>query len=212
MTPERIKAAGDKVATVISVVFHPLLMPLFGMLIIFSAPTLFGFLPLEKKSILLIIVLINNVLLPLSLMPFFRYRNIISSWVIENRKERTIPLMATTFFYFISAYIFVFIRFHIPVFLKLFILVAAILSMAVTIVNFWWKISIHAAGAGALTAVVVVLSIQMQTQLIWFLVAALLSSGLILSSRLWLDSHSPGEVWFGYLLGLLVPGLFLFLF
>jgi hypothetical protein len=210
MTPDKTKAFGDKVAKVISAAFHPLLMPLFGLLIIFSAPTLFGFLPPRVKTILFIIILINNVLLPLSLMPYFRYRNIISSWVIENRKERTVPLMATTFFYFLSAYIF--LRFHIPLFLKLFIQVAAILSTAVTIVNFRWKISIHAAGVGALTAVVAVLSVQMHTQLIWFLVAAILSSGLVLSSRLWLDSHNHGEVWFGYLLGFLIPALFLFLF
>jgi hypothetical protein len=208
MTSENTHTTLNRIAIIISALFHPLLTPVYGMLIIFSAPTLFGYLPFSVKKILFFIVLVNNVLLPLSLLPYFRYRGIISSWMIEERKERTAPMVTTSFFYLVTAYIF--LRFQIPLFIKYFILVSAVMSIAVTIINFWWKISIHAVGSGALIALVMVLSIKMHTPLTWFLISVIMASGLVMSARLWLNSHSPAEVWSGFLLGLLVPVLLLF--
>lgn len=208
MKPENTHTTGNRIAIIISALFHPLLIPVYGMLIIFSAPTLFGYMPFSVKKILFFIVLVNNVFLPLSLLPYFRYRNIISSWMIEDRKERKAPMITTSFFYLVTAYIF--LRFQIPLFIKYFVLVSAIMSIAVTIINFWWKISIHAVGSGALIALVVVLSIKMHTPLTWYLVPVIMASGLVMSARLYLNSHSPAEVWSGFLPGLLVPVFLLF--
>ncbi len=82
METEKSGNLTDTFARIISVVFHPLFMPIYGLLIIFSAPTLFGYLPFQVKKLLLLIVIINNVMLPFSLMPFFIHRNIISTWTI----------------------------------------------------------------------------------------------------------------------------------
>jgi len=76
-------------------------------------------------------------------------------------------------------------------------------------INFWWKISIHAVGAGALTATVFVLSLKMYTPLTWYLAAVILTGGLVLSSRLRLNSHNPSQVWIGFLTGLLGISLFI---
>lgn len=105
-----------KTAKVISIAFHPLFMPLYGLIIIFSAPTLFGYLPANVKRILFFIVLINNVLLPISLLPYLRYRNHITSWSLENRKERMLPLFIATILYAATSYII--IRYPVPVFYK----------------------------------------------------------------------------------------------
>lgn len=208
--PVKTKHAGDALAKTILAVFHPLLIPLYGLLIIFSAPTLIGYLPYAVKKILIIIILINNVLLPFSFIPYFKFRNLISSWTIDNRRERIIPLITTSFFY--SVTVFITFRYNIPVFIKSFILAVAFLAIAVTVINFWWKISIHAAGSGALIALVVILSIKMQAFLPWFLVAVILSAGLVMTARLWLNTHSSKEVWSGFFLGFICSGLFLFLY
>lgn len=200
MMPGYPRSLADTLSKTVSVIFHPLLLPLYGLLIIFSAPTLFGYMPFVQKKVMITILLINNVLLPLSLIPYFKWRRIITTWTMENRNERIIPLAITSFFYFITVYIV--LRFSIPVFIKAFILSTALLSFIVTIINFWWKISLHSVGAGALTALIFVLSFTMHTPLTVFLLSAITASGLILSSRLWLDSHSPAEVWLGYLLGI----------
>jgi hypothetical protein len=198
MTNHTRKDIPDIIAKVISVIFHPLFMPVYGILIIFSAPTLFGYLPFNVKK------------LSFSLLPFFRYRNIITSWSIEKRGERIIPLLTITILYLATSYIIY--RFPIPAFLKSFIFAAFFLSLIVSVVNFWWKISVHAVGAGALTALVIILSVKMYTPLIGYLILVIISTGLVLSSRLRLNVHNPKQVWIGLLTGFLGLVLFIWFF
>ena len=200
----------NRLANIFSIVFHPLLMPLYGLVIIFSAPTVLGYLPFTVKKILFFIVLINNVLIPLTLMPYLRYRNIISSYSIEDKQERITPLMIVSFLYCITS--FIVFRFQLPFFIKSFTLASTLLVIVVAIINFWWKISVHSAAAGALTGIVVILSFKMYTPLTWYLISAILMSGLVLSSRLRLNSHNPLQVWIGFLTGFAVSGLFIALF
>jgi hypothetical protein len=210
ITTGNLKDLPERLAKIISIVFHPLLMPVYGMIIIFSAPTLLGYLPFNVKKLLILILLVNNVLLPLSLLPFFIHRKIISSWTISERKERNIPLIIITILYFATSYI-VF-KFPIPAFLKSFIYAAALLSVIVTIINFWWKISLHSVGAGALIGLVLSLSFKMLTPLEWYLISAVIAGGLVLSSRLKLNLHGPLQVWMGLVTGFLGLTLFMILF
>jgi hypothetical protein len=197
----------DKLAKTVSVIFHPLFTPVYGLAIIFAAPTLFGYLPFTVKKLLFFIILINNVLLPMSLMPFFIRRNLLSSWTIDNRQERIIPLVLTTILYLATS--FIIFRFPIPGFLKSYIFAASFLSLIVTVINFWWKISLHSVGSGALIAIILVLSVKMHTSLIWHLNSAIVTGGLVLSSRLRLNFHNPVQVWLGFLTGFM--GLILFM-
>jgi membrane-associated phospholipid phosphatase len=84
--------------------------------------------------------------------------------------------------------------------------------MAITIINFWWKISIHSVGAGALTALVLILSLKMYSPLVWYLIPVIIAGGLVLSSRLKLNYHTPQQVWVGLLTGFLGLGLFMWFF
>lgn len=206
----RLTYTQDTPAKLVSFVFHPLFMPLYGMALIFSAPTLFGYLPWEVKKLLFLIILINNVMLPFSLLPFFRYRNVISSFSIEERSERNLPLILTTLLYGATSYI-VF-TFRVPVFIKSFFLAFFFLSLTVTIINFWWKISTHSVGIGAITALAIVLSVKMYSPLIWYFIVIIIVTGLVLSSRLKLNYHNPGQVWLGYLTGIIGIGLYLWFF
>jgi len=196
-----------RVARIISVLFHPLLMPVYGFLIIFSAPTLFGYMPYDIKKLLLMVVIVNNVFLPLSLMPFLMNRKVITTWTVENRKERKVPLILATVLYATSSYI-VF-RLPIPIFLKSFTYAGFFLSMLALIINFWWKISLHSIAAGALIALVLVLSFRMYTPLVWYLIASVITGSLVMFSRLRLEYHNPKQVWFGLMTGF--AGLFLFM-
>lgn len=199
MTTEKPKDVLDSLAKVIAIIFHPLLMPVYGMAIIFIAPTLMEYLPFNVKRLLILIVLVDNVLLPLSILPFLIQKNIITSWAVSERKERNIPLIITTFLYCATS--FIIIRFPVPVFLKSFIIATAFLSLLVTVINFWWKISLHSVGAGALIGLVLILSLKMLTPLDGYLIFAIIAGGLILSSRLKLNLHNPKQVWLGLLAG-----------
>ncbi|HPI67938.1 MAG TPA: hypothetical protein PLX41_01070 [Bacteroidales bacterium] len=204
MTENNKKSYGPLLAKIISVVFHPILMPLYGLLVIFFAPTILAYLPPAAKRILFLIVLIDNVIVPLSLMPYLRYRNIITSWAISERKERVLPLIITSLLYAFTVYLLH--RFSIPFFIKSFTLATLIVSVSLTLVNFRWKISIHSAGMGGLISLIVVLSLKMHVSLIGCLIGAVLLAGVVMTSRLYLKSHTPAEVWSGFFLGLLVSG------
>ena len=133
--------------------------------------------------------------------------NIISSYSINDRKERNVPLIITTVLYGTTSYII--FKFPIPVFLKTFIFSTAFLSLIVTLINFRWKISLHSVGSGALIALVLILSVKMLTPLQWYLIGAFVAAGLTLSSRLKLNIHNPQQVWIGLLTGFFGMTLFM---
>lgn len=198
----------NKLAKVVSVVFHPIWMPLYGLTLIFTAPTLLGFVPFALRKFLFIIVGINNVLIPLSLMPYLKYRNVISSFSMTERKERLIPLSLVSVMYIFTSYII--FRLQMPFFFKSFIFATSILAIIVTVVTFWWKISLHSVAAGAMAGLVIVLSLKMHTPLMWQIIIIILVGGVILSSRLKLNSHNPAQVWIGFLAGFAGSGVFLY--
>ncbi|MBK8881222.1 MAG: hypothetical protein IPN67_02245 [Bacteroidales bacterium] len=199
----------DKLARIISVIFHPLLMPVYGLGIVFWAPTLYNYLPFDVKKLVILIVLVNNVLLPLSLIPFFVHNKVISSWFLNERQDRSIPLIIATILYGVTTYII--IRFPVPFFLKTFFLASGLLSLIATLINIRWKISLHSIGAGLLPALVLILSFKMYTPLLWYIIPSFLAAGLILSSRLQLKLHSPAQVWSGFITGFVGFSLFVLL-
>jgi len=199
----------ERLARIISFVFHPLFMPLYGLAILLSAPTFLKYLPPAVKRILFFVLLVNNVLIPLLLLPFLRLRNLISSYHLDDRRERIIPMLTASILYFTTS--FIVLRYQIPFFLKSFIFATAVLAIVVSMINFWWKISIHAVGAGALTATVFLLWVKMYTPLPLLIAAVILMSGVILAARLRLGTHNPLQVWVGYFTGLMVLMLFILL-
>jgi hypothetical protein len=210
MNTDRPKDFLESLAKIIGIAFHPLLMPVYGMVIIFSAPTLYGYLPFNVKKLLLLIMLVNNVLLPFSLLPFFYQRKIITSWTLSERKERIIPMIITTILYGTTSYIVY--KFPIPLFFKSFIFSTAFLSLVVTLINLRWKISLHSVGAGALVGLVLILSLKMLTPLDWYLVSTIIAAGLVLASRMKLNLHNPQQVWFGLLTGIAGFSFFMMFF
>lgn len=190
----------NRAAKIISVIFHPLFMPLYGLiLLMFSIPAVYNYFLFSINKILLLIILINNTVLPLSLLVFLKMKNQISSREVESRKERMLLLFFATILYAITSYIV--IKYPVPNFIKTYFIGIFFVASSITVINNWWKISIYAAGAGMLTALMLMLSLQMYHVMILPLMAIIIAAGLILSSRLRLNSHTPAQAWIGFLLG-----------
>jgi len=190
----------NRAAKIISVIFHPLFMPLYGLiLLMFSIPAVYNYFLFSINKILLLIILINNTVLPLSLLVFLKMKNQISSREVESRKERMLLLFFATILYAITSYIV--IKYPVPNFIKTYFIGIFFVASSITVINNWWKISIYAAGAGMLTALMLMLSLQMYHVMILPLIAVIIAAGLILSSRLRLNSHTPAQAWIGFLLG-----------
>lgn len=200
----------DRYAKIVSIIFHPLLMPVYGLAIMLSPYTPLGYLPPNIKRLLFLILVVNNVILPVSLMPFLMQMNFISSWTLREREERAVPMIIGTILYATSFYIIY--RFPVPFFLKSFVFSTFLMSFILTIVNFRWKISLHAVGAGALISMILLLSLKMYYPLFNFFLLSVMAGGLILSSRLYLGFHNPPQVWAGFFSGLTGISLFMLFF
>lgn len=201
-------SASVKFDKIVSVIFHPVFIPVYGLAIIFSADTPFGFLPWHVKKLIYLIVIVNNVFLPLSVLPFLMQMNFISSYSLVEREERAVPLIIAAILYATSSYIIY--RFPVPHFLKAYIFSVFLVSLIITIVNFKWKISLHSVGAGALMALLFFLSFELYSALFWYVVCASIIVGIVLSARLRLNLHSPSQVWWGFFSGLFMVIIFLF--
>jgi hypothetical protein len=210
MDTEKANNVQLTLAQLISYLFHPLLIPAYGLLIIFIAPTLFRYIPLRVKELLFLIVLINNILIPVTLVPFFRYRNLISSWRFTTRNERSIPLFIIALLYFITS--FIMFGLQIPVFFKAYSYSLSTIILILFIVNMWWKISLYSAGAGVLTGLILALSLKMTAAIPLLFVSILLASGLVLSSRLKLNRHSPLQVYTGFFTGFAIVTIYILVF
>lgn len=201
MDTEKTEQITIILARILSFVFHPLFCPLYGLAIIFTAPTFLEYLPDTVKKMLFMTVLANNVMIPVVMLPLLRNRNIISSYYIDDRSERIIPLTMLSMLYIITS--FITFRFHVPMIIKSLIFAVTLLSIIVTFITFWWKISIHSMATGSIIALIIMLSIKMHVPLTWYLVTAVLIGGCILSARLLLGSHNPAQVWAGFATGFL---------
>ena len=95
---------GKKSAKVLSVLFHPLLLPAIGMLILFNSGSVLEYLPFQAKKIILLIVFVSTFVLPLTFVPFFIFQKIIQNVQMETNKERLIPFFVTSVLYFFCYY------------------------------------------------------------------------------------------------------------
>lgn len=210
MGKETTKRIGDIIAKTLTIVFNPFLMPIYGLLIIINSPTIFSFLSKDIKRLLLLIVVINNSLLPFTFLSYMKVRNFISDWLIFNRGERMVPMFSSAIFYGLTVY--VTYKFNIPAFIKLYFVAALMMALVMGAVSFWIKASVHAAGMGSIVALIIVMMIKTHAPLLGYLIPSIILAGLVMSARLWLNAHSAKEVWIGLLLGLLCTGLVLYLF
>lgn len=196
---------GKFFAKLFSFLFHPLLLPAVGIIVLFNSGSILDYLPFEAKKIILIIVFISTAILPLTFVPFFLFQKIIKSIYMDNNKERLIPFFITSVLYFFAYYLLV--RLGAPTTINVFILASAIAVFILFLLSIKWKISAHMLGIGGLTGALIVISFRLDINLIYFILAAIFVSGALGYSRLKLEKHNQFEIYFGWLTGLLVTSL-----
>jgi hypothetical protein len=192
----------DKVARIISILFHPLIMPSVGFLLLFNSGTYLAYLPFEYKKMILLIVFLCTFIIPLSMLPFFLYHKIISDINMSGSRERYTPLVIS-FILFVLCY-FLLRRIPIPPVYHTFCLGCAASAFLSLVIISKWKISLHMVGIGGIIGLITFLIIKMQVNLGFYLILAVLAAGLTGTARLSLNAHKPLEIYTGFLAGLLI--------
>jgi len=196
----------------ISYAFHPLLIATYGCLLVFFGLTgsiYYVFTPLKLKLIITLTVFAFTFLLP-ALNMFILYKfNYITSLKLENRKERIFPLLMTAICY-LGLYYMIYDLGVWPA-IKLFILGGGICILGAAIIHIWWQISAHMIGIGGLAGVLLALSWFLQMPLFPALSLCLVLAGIIGFARLFLNSHTPQQVYAGFIFGCLLQFSLFFL-
>jgi hypothetical protein len=198
-----------RAAEILSVVFHPLFIPLYGLLIIYSSPTLLSFIPPQLKRMILVLVMANNVLLPIALAIVLYARGAIASLRARGRNERVLLLIFALVMYSLTA--FVLLRIQVPSLFKAYLVSIAVVTLVTLLITIKYHISMHSVGFGGLLVLVIFMTVLYQISMVWQLFAVVLAGGAVMSSRIYLDDHSPAEVWSGFFTGAAVMGVSLFL-
>ena len=192
-----------KLAKTISYLFHPLLMPTYGFAFIFFTKNYIStFTPPNLVWIILGVTFVFTFFLPavnaLILLKIGR----IKSLEMETNNERSIPYISTSFYYFSLFYLFYNAQF--PSVFKILILGAAISILLSFIINFRWKISAHTIGVGGITGAALGIIYRLQIDMHLMLMTLLLLSGIVAYARLKLNTHTPAQVYSGFVLGFFV--------
>ncbi|MFZ6051978.1 hypothetical protein [Halocola ammonii] len=190
-----------RIAQIVSVVFHPLWMPLYLFLgAWWIDPYMRAFLPLGLLKYLLFVLGIN-VVAPLVSILMLRYRNLISSLHLRKREERLLPFIIVLAYYILTYFLLRLKAVPIPEVVYSMLLCLILVLTAVLIINFWWKISVHLTAAGGVLGTLIGLSTIHQFDVSFWLYVVLGLAGIIAFARLQLREHSSLQVYAGFLLG-----------
>lgn len=202
----------NKLATLLSTVFHPLLMPTYGIAIALytSYMRIFGD---RLLGIVIVGVLLTTCILP-SLGIYILYKlGHISDFRLHERTERTIPYLIN-FACYVACYLYLY-RFGIPSWIIAFIAGAIVALIISLFINRYWKISAHMVAAGSMVTLVFLMSfygLMLTSYILPLQIASVLLAGAIGSSRILLKRHTLGQVGAGFALGILCCGSMFFIF
>ena len=147
-------------------------------------------------------MVVSTVLIPVFIFYIFRYKRIIASFQMETREERMYPYLSITIIYYLTYTLFT--NTNIPAIYSYYLLIATVLSVVLLLINLRWKICIHTAAMGGMTAMFIGLYYQLGLNLLPIIILLILGSGFVGFARLKLNSHKPSEVYVGWLMGAIV--------
>jgi hypothetical protein len=201
------------VAEIISFVFHPIFFPLIMAVAIYKlVPGIFMGVQNKQVGLWMISIAVTAVFFPLFSVALMKPLGFIESFKMKTARERTIPLMATMIFYFWVSHVFNSIPGNPPLALKVLLLGNFWGIILLFIINIFTKISMHTAAAGGMIGIIIVLMMTSHVNMTIPLFAALVLAGIIGTARMILGAHQRGDIWLGYIIGILVQlGAYLYM-
>jgi len=198
------------IAKSLSVLFHPILYPMYSILLLFFFDHLFVVKTLYQIKLYVFgVVFLNTIIMPLLLMWFLQKRGMISSIRLAKREERIYPLIVSLLFYISTWYLISPLQL-IPLYTYILALSSVLTALAIG-VSIFFKISLHSFGAAGFSTALLAISYVYSIQFPFLIIVAFVLTGLIASSRLILKAHKPVQVYVGLILGFFI-GMFSVLF
>lgn len=193
-----------KIANTLSWVLHPFLLPVYLMAVLLTMTT-FAHYSTQVKFYLMWVVALYAIVIPFLMLGVLHSLGRISSFKVDNRRERWLPLAVGIVCYVLCAITFA--KIPSAIFLRKFMVAAACCEAMCLVVSLWWKISLHLTGMGAVVALLVVMNIVGVGNMLIPLMVAILAAGALASARLYLGCHNGAQVLAGFCGGFVVAML-----
>lgn len=188
------------VSNLLSWILVPLLMPVYGLMLAFGLSIL-DVAPFGMRLTFTLIVAGICVVVPMVLIILLKMFGLIQDVGLNGRKERLIPYIITAVCFAATGWFMA--AKGAPSWLYLFFFGGAAATVVNTVINFWWKISAHAAGIAGVVALLIRIEKEgsSQPELFFWLILTIGLAGLLGSARVWLGRHTTWQVLAGYVVG-----------
>ena len=190
-------------ARVVSVVFHPLFIPVY---IAWFLIYVYGLFPASvpgERALLLLRFGVMYTIFPLVTVLLLKGLGFVQSVFLRTQKERIIPYVACGLYYFWMWYV-LHNQPHTPRQLVLFSLGIFLASSLGLMLNSYFKISMHALAVGVAVAFITILGFLSFTDFGFYISLALLAAGMVCTARLINSEHQPFDVYGGLAAGILM--------
>lgn len=195
-------SVATRLSRAVSTVLHPLVMPLYVVLLLVAGPTQLSYAPFAMKIYLLWVTALYTAVVPLLAVGVLRQTGRISAIEIDDRSERILPLIVGVVCYGLCAVAVG--RIPTAMVVRRFMLAGACCELFCLAVTLRWKISLHLTAQGVVAALLVLLTFGRAGDLTSALAVSVLAAGALASARLWLGCHTPAQVAAGYVGGFVV--------
>lgn len=194
------------ISHVISTVFQPLLMPTYGVMLLFMY-TYFGVAYSNRFWHIVTPVMLFSFVIPGLLIYMLLRMGLISDLSLKVRKERFYPYVITLLSY--SAMVIFYYKTQMPVWFLMMMAGSIAIMIIAILITLVWKISAHMFGVGGLVGGVMSVCYYIEhSNPYWLFIGLFILAGSIGTSRLILKRHTLAQVIAGFLLGFSVAFLF----
>ena len=190
------------VANFLTTVLSPLLMPTFGVFLVFWLSVL-CLLPYGRRVSILLVCMGITCILPLIFLSVMRHFKLVTDLLAEVREQRTVPYLFDAVCNAAAAYYLYYS--HMPRWFIMFMVGSMVTIIVMVIINMRWKISAHMAGIGGVVALINQIHVQGlgALDLLWPLCISIIVAGALGSARLILKRHDLWQVLAGVVVGFL---------
>jgi hypothetical protein len=196
---------GNSLVKTISFVLHPLFMVIYAIIIIFVC-TDFRFLFANQFIRFITPVVFFSCIIPVTGIYLLRQTNIIKNYNMDNKSEWILP--AAVFFLSYSLLFYYFFAAKLYVWFLSVVLIPLVLLIIYVIISRFWKISTYMIGIGGLIGCILSVCYAVKGLNLPVLFSILfILAGYLGVSRLMLNRSTPAQIYVGFLVGLVVSFL-----
>jgi len=187
------------VAHVISYLFHPLLMPTLGLLLLLNSGTYLSLLDPSAKRAILYVMALGTLIFPLLMLPVLYYRRLVRQLENVSKEERAVPMLLILVLYVITFIYFT--RIPLSRIVHAYALALPLVILILLLTGLVFRLSEHMAALGGLSGLVITLIMLYETPLELILMITILAAGLTGTARLKLGLNRPAELIWGFIAG-----------